>query len=102
MSKTSDILKKFGDEVVEAVKKDIQSKKLIKTGDLYKSISYHIDGESIEFDMIYYGKYLDEGTKYIYPRNFFKPIIKEKLKKYKGQIAKAILLDNLKLKNQTI
>ena len=102
MSKTQVVLKKFGDEVVEAVKRDIQSKKLIKTGDLYKSISYTISGQSIDFEMIYYGKYLDQGTKYIYPRNFFKPIIKKILKKFKASIAKAIFLDNLKLKNITI
>lgn len=102
MTKTETILKKFGDETVALVQKDIKSKRLIKTGDLLRSISYTISGQSIDFDMIYYGEYLDKGTKYIYPRNFFNEIIKKQLKKYKGAIAKAIFLDNLNIKNNNI
>lgn len=57
----------------------------IRTGDLKRSISYNVnkkgDSYEIEFSMIDYGQYVDQGTKYIEPREFFVKIIEETISK---------------------
>jgi len=91
------ILKNYGDETVRIIKDDIRYKKLIRTGKLLGSISYKIVNKSggigIEFFMIDYGKFVDEGTIYIKAQNFFKENINKQYKKWEVQIKDAVALD---------
>lgn len=98
MSKSKDLLEKIGNETVKLIKDEITKKNLIKTGDLKDSIKYKLvkNGSqySLEFEEIYYGEYLDQGTRYIRPpREFFEKIIKEQLDKYEDDIADAYFQD---------
>lgn len=98
MSKAKDLLEKIGNETVQLIKDEITKKDLIKTGDLKDSIKYKLvkNGSqySLEFEEIYYGEYLDKGTRYIKPpRDFFESIIKKQLDKYESDIADAYFQD---------
>ena len=98
MSKAKDLLEKIGNETVQLMKDEITRKNLIKTGDLKDSIKYKLVKNggiySLEFEEIYYGEYLDKGTRYIRPpREFFEKIIKEQLDKYEDDIADAYFQD---------
>lgn len=98
MSKSKDLLEKIGNETVKLIKDEITKKNLIKTGDLKDSIKYKLvkNGSqySLEFEEIYYGEYLDQGTRYIRPpREFFEKIIKAQLDKYESDIADAYFQD---------
>ena len=90
------VLNELAKETENIIIQKIEDKKLIKTGALKASITYDIDSTGdIEFDMIYYGEYLDKGTKYITPRDFFESTINEQLDKYSDDIAMAIFEDKL-------
>jgi hypothetical protein len=82
---------------VEVIKKDIRYKKAIETGRLLGSITYQIynkgNGFEIDFFMIDYGKYVDEGTRYIKAREFFIRNIDLQFKKWENKIADALLED---------
>jgi hypothetical protein len=90
-------LKNYGKETVQVIKKDIRYKNLIKTGDLLGSIDFRLvergDNIEIEFIMISYGKYVDEGTIYIRAREFFKENIKSQFEKWTPEFNKAIDTD---------
>lgn len=90
-------LHQFGRETVEVIKKDIRYKKAIETGRLLGSITYQIynkgNGFEIDFFMIDYGKYVDEGTRYIKAREFFIRNIDLQFKKWENKIADALLED---------
>lgn len=87
----------FGRDTVEVIKKDIKYKRAIDTGKLLGSITYNIfdkgNGFEIDFFMIDYGKYVDEGTRYIKAREFFKRNIDLQYKKYSQQIIEALQKD---------
>ena len=72
-------LKGFGEGTKKKIIAKIIKEKAIKTGNLKNSISYNVKkaGGSyvIEFSMIDYGHYVDEGTRYIRPREFFDKVI---------------------------
>ena len=91
------ILHQFGRETVDVIKKDIRYKKAIDTGRLLGSITYQIynkgNGFEIDFFMVDYGKYVDEGTRYIKSREFFKRNIEIQFKKWENKIADALLED---------
>jgi hypothetical protein len=91
------ILHQFGRETVNVIKKDIRYKKAIDTGKLLGSITYQIydgrNGLQIDFFMIDYGKYVDEGTIYIKAREFYKRNIELQYKKWEDKIAEAISQD---------
>lgn len=100
MKQLTIVLNKIGKEAKNAIIKEIDRQKLIKTGNLRKSIQYKLVGSGlnteIEFEMIYYGEYLDDGTKYIQPpREFFDKFIKKTVKKYEAEIAQAIIIDSI-------
>jgi len=87
----------FGRDTVEVIKKDIRYKKAIDTGRLLGSITYQVfdkgNGFEIDFFMVDYGKYVDEGTKYIKAREFFIRNIELQYKKWENKIADALLTD---------
>ena len=90
-------LHQFGRETVEVIKKDIRYKKAIETGRLLGSITYQIynkgNGFEIDFFMVDYGKYVDEGTRYIKAREFFIRNIELQYKKWENKIADSALED---------
>lgn len=75
------LLNDFGRDTVDAIVAEIIKKDVIKTGALKNSIDYNIfnDGEDIriEFKMLEYGKFVDEGTRYIKAREFFLKVIEK-------------------------
>ena len=87
----------FGRDTVEVIKKDIRYKKAIDTGRLLGSITYQIydgrNGLKIDFFMVDYGKYVDEGTIYIKAREFFKRNIELQYKKWEDKITEAVSQD---------
>lgn len=87
----------FGKDTVEVIKKDIRYKKAIETGRLLGSITYQVsnkgNGFEIDFFMVDYGKYVDEGTRYIKAREFFIRNIDLQFKKWENKIADALLED---------
>jgi hypothetical protein len=89
----------FGKETVEVIKKDIRYKKLIETGKLLGSITYQVvsnsNGFEIDFFMIEYGKFVDEGTRYIKARGFFKDNIDKQYKKWEQNILDALAKDSM-------
>lgn len=78
-------LKGFGEQTKKKIVQKIIRVGAIRTGNLKKSIAYNIvkkgDSYEIEFSMIDYGIYVDEGTKYIKPREFFVKVIEEYIEK---------------------
>jgi len=87
----------FGRETVDLIKKDIRYKNAIRTGDLLGSITYQLYERNgsieIDFFMIDYGKYVDEGTRYIKARHFFKQNIEDQYKKWQDEFADALSKD---------
>lgn len=87
----------FGRETVDVIKKDIQYKNAIRTGKLLGSITYQLYERSgtieIDFFMVDYGKYVDEGTIYIKARRFFKDNIEKQYTKWQDDFADALSKD---------
>lgn len=78
-------LEGFGKETQKKIVQKIIKVGAVKTGNLKKSIAYNIikkgDSYEIEFSMIDYGQYVDEGTEYIKPREFFVKVIEQYIEK---------------------
>ncbi len=87
----------FGRDTVQVIKKDIRYKNAIKTGKLLGSIDYQLyerNGKiEVDFFMVDYGKYVDEGTKYIKARKFFNDNINKQYKKWEDDISDAYSKD---------
>lgn len=85
-------LERFGKEVTTLIEEKIIDTKTIDTGDLLRSVSYRVDPETVklDFSMLEYGTYTDEGTKYIKARKFFKQTIQDNLPDLRDNIAKII------------
>jgi hypothetical protein len=64
-------LSKFGRVTANEIKNDIIRKNVIDTGALLRSINFFQVGNYLEFSMLDYGKFTDEGTIYIRPREYF-------------------------------
>lgn len=90
-------LEKFGKETTQLIRRDIRYKKLVKTGKLVGSIDFKIvsrnNSYEVEFYMVEYGKFLDEGTRYIKAQNFFRDNIDDQLKKYEKDFLDAMAKD---------
>jgi len=77
------ILKNILIDWAEKTKDDIVDKIIkegaVDTGQLRDSIDYDIKEKSglysVKFEMVEYGQFVDEGTKYIRPREFFNKVI---------------------------
>ncbi len=102
MSKIKTVLKQVGKSTVERIRRNIRYKDLIKTGKLLGSIEYKVintnNNFELQFYMVEYGKFLDEGTKYIKAQKFFNDIIDDELKKNENKILNAYsddLLNNI-------
>lgn len=87
----------FGRDTVDVIKKDIRYKNAIRTGKLLGSITYQLyerNGDiEVDFFMVDYGKYVDEGTIYIKAINFFKENIDKQYKKWQKDISDAFEKD---------
>lgn len=64
----------------------------VDTGRLKKSLKLKMKQEekkwSTTIEMIYYGIFVDEGTRYIEPRHFTKPITELDIKEFEVEVAK--------------
>ena len=100
MSKIKTVLKQVGKSTVERIRRNIRYKDLIKTGKLLGSIEYKVintnNNFELQFYMVEYGKFLDEGTIYIKAQKFFNDIIDDELKKNENNILNAYADDLLK------
>lgn len=85
-------LNNFGETVSGLIREEIVSTKTVDTGDLLRSVSYKVDPETLklDFSMLEYGIYTDEGTQYIKARKFFTQTIRDKLPTLGDNIAKII------------
>lgn len=103
-----DLLHRIGRETVNIIEQDIVGQGLVKTGKLKKSIKYDVvrsgDSYSIVFEQIYYGYFLDQGTRQISARDFFQKHIDQQLDEYAFEIGEAYLEDKLddELKDKNI
>jgi len=90
-------LEKFGKETTQLIRRDIRYKKLVKTGKLVGSIDFKVVNKNksyeVEFYMVEYGKFLDEGTRYIKAQKFFKENIDDQLKKWETDFLDAMAKD---------
>lgn len=89
-------LEKVGKELVDGIKSEIRSAGAIRTGDMLRSIDYKVTGDTdpeLMIDAIYYYTYVDEGTKYISPREFTKKALNKSKKRYISNIKAAALKD---------
>lgn len=81
---------KFSKETKDRIKRKIADVEAIRTGDLLRSIDYELkmNGEDFEVDffMIDYGKFVDEGTKYIRPREFFVKVIEQETRSFEKDL----------------
>lgn len=84
------VLKKFGKRTKKDIVDKIESEGLVKTGKLKRSIDFKIDDDNITFEMVDYGKFLDEGTKHIDAYNFFEDIIQQNSEEIEDDIRDAI------------
>ena len=90
-------LKKVGEITCQRIRRDIRYQNLIKTGKLLGSIDFEVVQRGtfweLEFSMVEYGKFLDEGTIYIRARRFFNDIIDDQMKKSEIDILNATARD---------
>lgn len=90
-------LEKFGKETTQLIRRDIRYKKLVKTGKLVGSIDFKVVNKNksyeVEFYMVEYGKFLDEGTRYIKAQKFFRENIDNQLKKWETDFLDAMAKD---------
>ena len=72
-------LSKYNNRFSNLIEADIRKKKLIKTGDLIRSIDpvFHLSNNKITIKLgaIHYFKYLDDGTRYIKSYNITKDVM---------------------------
>lgn len=80
----------FAKETKDRIRRKIYDVDAIKTGDLLRSIDYKLkmNGEDFEVDffMIDYGVFVDEGTKYIRPREFFVKVIEQETNNFEKDL----------------
>lgn len=70
-------LENFGTRTTDSIRKKIKKTDTIDTGALLKSIDFDITKKGVEFSMLDYGQYTDEGTSKIKPRKFFNEVIEK-------------------------
>lgn len=70
------ILRKWSKSTLLDIENDVRNR-AFKTGRLWKSLDIKVQHRESKYTtslkMVYYGQYVDEGTKYIKARNFTKP-----------------------------
>lgn len=100
MSHLKDLLNQIGRETVKLIDNEIVRQNLIKTGALRNSIEYNVIMNSkaewrLVFRQLYYGYFLDQGTRKINARLFFQRFIDQQLNDYSVDIADAVAQDIL-------
>lgn len=83
-------LRRHGEAVKGEIKQKIISTDTIKTGDLLRSVDYLQVVNSIQFSMLDYGKFTDEGTIYIAPRKFFNETIDKRNRELEESIGQEV------------
>lgn len=82
----NNVLDRFGRDTVDKIVDKINAVGAVRTGMLRDSIDFKVeyrDGEySINFEMVDYGKFVDEGTRYIEPREFFVKVIEDEAERF--------------------
>lgn len=75
------VMEDWAENTVDDIVNKIVKEGAVDTGQLRDSIDYDIrennDKITISFEMVEYGKFVDEGTKYIRPREFFNKVIEK-------------------------
>lgn len=107
MKGTKKIIEGFAKDTKRRIERKIVSVGAVRSGKLLGSIDYDIKGSGdefdIEFSMIDYGKFVDEGTRYIQPRHFFNEVIEDETKKFERDLEKELekeILDSVEIKNK--
>lgn len=103
MSAVQDLLEEIGKEVCDTISGTTKFKD--RTGDLRASIGYKVIKNSqgewrLIFHMLYYGVFVDEGTRTIQARNFFRKEIDEAFVNYTRELAQAAADDAVVLITQ--
>lgn len=87
-------IKKFAEDTKQKIKDEIVRTDTIDTGDLLRSIDYYQAGNFVQFSMLDYGKYTDQGTRYIQPpREFFNKVIEDNSNDFESYIEDELLLE---------
>lgn len=87
-------IKKFAKDVEGEIRNGIIRTNTIDTGDLLRSIDSFQVGNFVSFTMLDYGKFTDEGTKYIQPpRKFFNGVIEDMVDEFEDYIEDELFLE---------
>lgn len=90
MAKFNEYVKDFADDTTRKVLDKIIEVDAIDTGRLFESVDARIGGAArsytLNMNMVEYGKFVDEGTIKITPREFFKNIILEQANSFRKYI----------------
>lgn len=84
-----EILTRFSEEWKQTTKENYKQTGRIKSGNLLRSIDtkeYDRPKDGISLEMLYYGKFLDEGTKHIRPTPFILPSFNQVMEQYNETI----------------
>ncbi len=95
---TKKVIEKFGMGVVSSAKKNIVKGKHIVTGRLHASIGFdafiHKNSFSLGFNMMYYGWFLDQGTRRgIKPTYFFTKPFNDNFEEMQDEVVEAFGLE---------
>lgn len=78
-AKFNDYVKEFAEDVRDEIQSRIIAEDAIDTGRLFRTVDYDLSGGANKFRITFnqqdYGKFVDEGTRYITPREFYKATI---------------------------
>lgn len=83
----------YGQDTVDKIRQRIIDTETIDTGQLLNSINFTVTPNAnsfvIDFSMMEYGRYTDEGTVYINARKFFADVIDDNFKLWEDRILSA-------------
>jgi hypothetical protein len=84
------VLEDWAEDTKSEIVNKIISKGAVDTGRLRDSIGFEVKEESdtykVYFEMVDYGKFVDEGTIYIRPREFFNKVIEENVNNLEDEL----------------
>ena len=86
----AELLRRWAESVKGEIKQQIIATDTIKTGNLLRSADYTQQGERIQFSMLDYGVFTDEGTRRIAPRNYFGAIIESRTSDLERDIDRSV------------
>jgi len=75
-AKFNEYVKDFSEAVRDEIQSRIIAEDAIDTGLMFRTVDYDLNGGANKFNLTFhiqdYGKFVDEGTRYITPREFYK------------------------------